>query len=242
MQRVIFYTIISVILQAHIMCAMDENDQLWLNDSLSFATRSGNKAKVAALIHEKAQVNALDDLGNAPLHYASQRSASLVDLLVRNGANVHIAHPARKVTPLHMAVWCGNKGAAVALVQAGASLTAVDKNGVTPLTQKTHHSISNEQREDVIYGCLAAVALQEVREKYINIKLASACEYLGEQNVDKRLMTTMIVENMISELCKERDKHKVRLKKPTSCKRSCVNCLLLPWYIIVKVFTRLKNE
>lgn len=147
------------------------------------ATRCGAKEEIATLILQGAQIDAHDDFGFSPLHHAAQGSADLVEQLLLAGASLHTKHRTKGFTPLHMAIWCGNKGTAVALVQAGASLSFPDAHGVTPLRRKSRTGVSEMQLDEVMQACLTAVTMQEIREKSIERILTRAYIHLGEDGV-----------------------------------------------------------
>ncbi|MCJ1262766.1 hypothetical protein MMC22_002636 [Lobaria immixta] len=55
-----------------------------------------------------ADIEALDEEGFTPLGCFSESSASCVDLLLANGANMKAAKNPKKLTPLHLAAQAGN--------------------------------------------------------------------------------------------------------------------------------------
>lgn len=74
----------------------------------------------------------------------SNISALIVDELIRAGASVNHTGGVNKSTPLHQAARFGDFYVAEALLKAGASTTARDKNGLTP-----HDRAVNCRRSEV---------------------------------------------------------------------------------------------
>ncbi len=88
---------------------------------------------IQTLLDASADINATDDRGDTPLHYAARAEAvrSAVDLL-RLGTDVNPRNHARQ-TPLHIAAERGCAAMVRRLIEAGASLHARDADGRTPL-------------------------------------------------------------------------------------------------------------
>lgn len=101
----------------------------------------GERDAVAALISKGADVNAKDDKGQTPLHWAAQDggTVAVADLLIAKGANVN-AKDNRGKTPLHAGVMKANSrqyvtqtGVIELLLSRGADVNARDNDGDTPL-------------------------------------------------------------------------------------------------------------
>lgn len=101
----------------------------------------GGRDAVAALISKGADVNAKDDKGQTPLHWAAQDgdTVAVADLLIAKGANVN-AKDNRGKTPLHAGVMKVNNrqyvtqtGVIELLLSRGADVNARDNDGDTPL-------------------------------------------------------------------------------------------------------------
>lgn len=89
-------------------------------------------AVVHALIDVGADMNALDDAGNAPLHTAAENNHALgVKALAEAGADLE-ARNANKATPLHTGCRHLSCDAVNALLQLGADTAATDTSRGTP--------------------------------------------------------------------------------------------------------------
>ena len=105
---------------------------------LHFAAGSGCLPIVRKLLAIGVDPDILDLGGHAPLYRAAgagnrDQGATIVRELVRAGATVDHGGGVTKSTALHEAARHGNLQVAKALLDAGASLTARDKKGFTPL-------------------------------------------------------------------------------------------------------------
>jgi ankyrin repeat protein len=91
--------------------------------------------KVSTLIQLPVDVNALTGSGAAPLHLAasSWRKPSLVQMLVKAGADINMRQQSDGYTPLHVATYCGNSQMLGQLLKCGADPSMRDHSGKTPL-------------------------------------------------------------------------------------------------------------
>jgi hypothetical protein len=97
------------------------------------AATKGNRDKVLTLLREKADVNAADEGGMTPLHWAVAGSHdSCVQLLLEHGAIVDAATQ-NGLTPLFLAVLSGCDSCLHLLLEHGAKVDARNEEGVTPL-------------------------------------------------------------------------------------------------------------
>ena len=100
----------------------------------------GSDKALRRLIRRGHDVNVLDDTGESPLHgAASSGQATVVRLLLRNGADPNIHASDTGMTPLHWASGWGNLSVVRALVEGGANILATDKKGRTAYEIATQH-------------------------------------------------------------------------------------------------------
>jgi len=99
--------------------------------ALTFAIPLGHDKAVRALLEKGADVNAKDDHGNAPLHWAIAHP-SITRLLLEMGADVDGRNGEGK-TALHWAVQEGQEEAVKILVGSGGDVNLRDMNGFTAL-------------------------------------------------------------------------------------------------------------
>lgn len=121
-----------------------ENDINWIfyfwNDKdlsdIFFHTVFGNVEGVTRAVEEfGADVNAIDDTGFAPLHYACRRPAiDIVKYLIDSGAQVHCVSKNKKAdTPLCAAAQGGDLEVINLLLQKGANVNYVNGLQLNPL-------------------------------------------------------------------------------------------------------------
>ncbi len=114
---------------------------------LHVASSNGHEAVVSILLENGADVNAKNNDGSTPLHYAIQFGASgnghesvvscfgnenIVSLLLENGANVNAKNDFGS-TPLHTACFFGHESIVLFLLEEGADIEAKCEGGQTPL-------------------------------------------------------------------------------------------------------------
>ena len=101
--------------------------------SINQAVFDGNIEAVKQHLAAGTDVNAKDDNGWTPLHFAVYYGhKEIVELLIAKGADVN-AKDKNGWTPLHLAAENGRKQVAELLIAKGADVNAKDKNGWTPL-------------------------------------------------------------------------------------------------------------
>jgi uncharacterized protein len=111
------------------------SSEVWAADdpALVRAVRAGDAKAVAALLQQKADVNAVAIDGTTALHWAVRADdVSTVDALIRAGAQVK-ATSRHRVTPLYIAADQGNGAMIRRLVAAGADANSTDISGDTVL-------------------------------------------------------------------------------------------------------------
>jgi len=102
------------------------------------ACRNGDIKVVMDLIDKGADVNASNNWGNTPLHYALDNGHTEVAMaLIDKGADLN-ARNNDGYTPLHIALMKGHTEAAMAVIDKGADVNARNNDGYTPL----HYALS----------------------------------------------------------------------------------------------------
>ena len=102
---------------------------------LADAAMRGDKAAVASLIKQGADVGAAQGDGMTALHWAAERGdVELAEILVYAGANVSAVTRIGLYTPLHLAAKSGSTGVAKALIKAGADVNVkANPSGATAM-------------------------------------------------------------------------------------------------------------
>jgi len=114
----------SSLLPAHAQKGMD---QININGQFVLAARSGNVARVKALLQDGASVNSRDRNGDSPLNMAASKGqVELIDTLLAAGADVNLAN-LKGVTPLMGAAFAANAEATRKLLAAGAHIEPLDR-------------------------------------------------------------------------------------------------------------------
>jgi ankyrin repeat protein len=107
---------------------------------LHIASMEGRLYATRVLLTHQATVDITDAEINTPLHLVAVESPTnfkdIVDLLLRNGANIEAKNKAG-ATPLHRAAFYGNTSLAEFLLDKGASINVTESSGWTPL----HHAV-----------------------------------------------------------------------------------------------------
>jgi ankyrin repeat protein len=103
----------------------------WGATPLHLAARDGRPEIVETLIKAGAKVEAVDDRGATPMHWAAAHPGIAV-ALASHGANVNAADRAGR-TPLHWAANLGKAESVQTLIGQGASVNVQDLAGETPL-------------------------------------------------------------------------------------------------------------
>lgn len=105
-----------------------------LNQALFFITKENqNTWLIPLLVFAGADINAKDDLGYTPLHWAAiTGNLNVTQVLLNSFAYINIQDN-EGGTPLHFAAYNGNLATAQQLILAGANINAPKNDGYTPL-------------------------------------------------------------------------------------------------------------
>ena len=107
---------------------------------LYFACLNENTKAVELLIAKGAKINPISDLGNTPIHYAT--NAEIAGLLIDNGANIHFKNK-DGYSPLHNAVKGGHSDVAKLLIAKRAYISTTNYQGNSLL----HEAAITKQKE-----------------------------------------------------------------------------------------------
>jgi hypothetical protein len=117
------------------------------NLSLINYARAGDTAKVKHMIDSGADINARDQYGDTPLHWAIKNNhPDIVIFLVNKGANIN-EKGALGDTPLHVSIYKKLAEIAALLRQRGANETFVNRYGLTPSEMETLPEIESNIME-----------------------------------------------------------------------------------------------
>ena len=105
------------------------------------AAVEGNIEAVKQHLAAGTDVNAKEEYGRTPLHFAASGQKEVVELLIANGADVN-AKDKTGGTPLDEAAGWGRKDIVELLIAKGADVNVIDVNGKTPLdwAEKVRHA------------------------------------------------------------------------------------------------------
>lgn len=147
----------------------------WGDTALHIATRVGCEESVAALLDQKVDVNARNEDGDTPLHFA--QTAAIAKLLLDNGASANIHNEPSQwrngclcgsQTPLHVASDFGRDEVVSVLVQYGANAKAREEHGKTAL-----HRARSAKIVDILLKAGADVDAKEFIHSNTALHLAS---------------------------------------------------------------------
>ena len=112
-----------------------------LNETLLYAVYSQKRQRIMKLLQKGANINWSDEDGRTILMHAilsDNASCEIVELLVKNGADVNAREMNRGWTALHFAVREGHVDIVEFLIEKGVVLDAQDTFGNTPLIEAIH--------------------------------------------------------------------------------------------------------
>ena len=99
----------------------------------------GDLGEVARFVAKGADLNAVDEYGNAPLHVAAEAGhAAVVEFLIAHGADMSAAD-SYGGTPLHLAAIDGHAAVVEYLIAKGADVNAKAEDGNTALHMATRN-------------------------------------------------------------------------------------------------------
>lgn len=138
----------------------DQTNQLEYDlvpDCMHMAAQCGSPADIASLLSKGADINARNQHGSTPLHWAASQCAdpATIAALIEAGADIE-ARDVDGDTPLHHAATVGTPDNITALINAGADINARNVDGKTPLdaanqrTDNTAARILRDATEDMI--------------------------------------------------------------------------------------------
>ena len=123
-------------------------DSKWFMETLHIMCSKGDIWYVKRHLDKGSDVNAKDENGVTPLHYAAEGGYNeIVELLIAAGADVHAKGDEAGETPLHNAAYEGHKEIAELLIAAGANVSAISDGGITPLYIATEPGNPNASTE-----------------------------------------------------------------------------------------------
>jgi len=117
--------------------------------ALAIASFDGYKEIVEVLLQKGADPNVYDEMGIPPILGAARTNrGEIIEMLIKNKANVNIKNKSGEETALHYAAEYNSGDAAKILLANGADKTAKNSSGKTPL------DIAKEKKSDKVIELL----------------------------------------------------------------------------------------
>lgn len=122
-----------------------------LGQSIHTAVQQGEIEQVKKLLSVNPQlVNAKDESGRTPLHWAARiQKLEMVKLLLERGADVN-AKDDNGIAALHHLVFRGNLEGVEHLLEHGADVNIVDKDGNTPLSSTSFYFLYHQEIAELL--------------------------------------------------------------------------------------------
>ena len=147
-------------------------------------------AAVTTCLNSGADVNAQDQSGYTPLHYAVAFNSdpAVAKTLLKAGADLQARDHEWGATPLHWCAWANkNPSVIIALLESGAEPNVQDKGGGTPL----HAAVLNNSNPAIVIALLDAGAKTGIRDQEEDktpLDYASENTALKDSNAYRRLV------------------------------------------------------
>ena len=117
--------------------------------ALAISSFNGKKEIAEMLLQKGADPNVYDDMGIAPIIGAARQNQSeIIEMLIKNKANVNISSKNGEETALHYAAEYNSGDAAKILLANGADKNAKNSSGKTPL------DVAKEKKSDKVIDLL----------------------------------------------------------------------------------------
>ena len=144
---------------------------LTTQEDLIKAVERGDTIEVKRLLEAGADVNAKNEFGSTPLHWACVYGRlEIARLLLEHGANVN-ASQQRGGTPLDLACLYQETSIVRLFLEAGADPTILDKWGFGPLNRIMGLSDTDPHREEIL-ELFRQYAPELVMEKFCTMSMA----------------------------------------------------------------------
>lgn len=148
------------------------------------AVKNNDLVKLKSLVEANPQiVNAVDESGDMPLHYAVEQGQSeMVSFLISKGADVNGSN-VNRITPLHISSSSGNLEITKLLIEKGADIKVSDFRSQTPL-----HYAAREGYSDITAILIKNGAPLEAKNSYGRTPLLLCARERGTPEVARLLI------------------------------------------------------